>query len=66
MMRLTSGLKLLSRNAQDGFLGALQQLQQCVDCTLISGVDGKENTLNGLALVRLGLGGLFSTASSQS
>lgn len=64
--RSTGRLQLLARDAQNLVRGALHQLQHRVYSALIASIDGQQNTLNGLALVGVGLRTLFPAVGSQS
>jgi hypothetical protein len=45
------GLQLLAGHADNLIVGSVDELQHRLDSTLVTGVNGKENSLDGLALV---------------
>lgn len=65
-MAHTSCLELLSGNADDLLVRTVNQLLHGGDGILIARVNGKQDALDSLALVGLGILGLLSTVSGQT
>lgn len=63
---LTSRLQLLSGDAQDLVVGALDKLEHGRNGAIVARIDGQKHALNRLALVRLGVLGLLTSVRREA